>query len=330
MEDAPATERGAHQTIAPIDVLFARQAAATPEAVAAIDDDTRVTYRELQALADRWARRLEMAGVRAGDAVGVSVGRSPASIAIMLGIMESGGICVPVDRKLPPARRRAMLADSHANVIVATENDDPAVGTDGAITVVTAPADASVSASADGRSVRRESQLTDTWCLLYTSGVTGKPKGVRVTHRQVVSYLAWMWETHPFRPDDVSLLHTSPMLIASAWDCFGPLLQGIPSVVLSERDATNPSAILRRSIECGVTHLSASPGLWQAILDQPSRDLTRWRTLRVGFSRGDQLRVSTERGVPHFPAARSSMRTDRPNAGGRRPTIRASSRRTPP
>ena len=150
---------------------FAERAAAHPDRVAVRDDERALTYAEVDAAANRLARDLVKRGVGHGDRVAIALERGAAIIPTLLGIARSGAAWVPIDPKLPVARRELILADSGAEVVL-DRLDLDAGGDPGA---------------PDGR-VEPE----DCAYLIYTSGSTGVPKGVRIPHRAVVTFLDTM------------------------------------------------------------------------------------------------------------------------------------------
>ncbi|MFY1616016.1 amino acid adenylation domain-containing protein [Micromonospora sp. WMMD736] len=158
--------------------LVARQARATPDAVAVAYRDQAVTYRDLDARADRLARTLVARGVRAETTVGVCLPAGPEWVVTFLAVLRSGGVYLPLDPQLPAARLAHLLTDSAAALVVTTTDarlalpttDLPLLHLDDAV-----PPDEAVPLAA----VHPDAAAY----LIYTSGSTGLPKGVIGTHR---------------------------------------------------------------------------------------------------------------------------------------------------
>jgi non-ribosomal peptide synthetase component F len=109
---------------ATIPTLFARQAAATPDATALIYEQHEVTYRELAARADGLAAWLRQRGVRRGATVAVSAPRSPELVVALLGVLQTGAAYLPLDPSYPADCRQLMLTDSGARLcLTGTELD---------------------------------------------------------------------------------------------------------------------------------------------------------------------------------------------------------------
>ncbi|WP_326640465.1 amino acid adenylation domain-containing protein [Streptosporangium sp. NBC_01755] len=154
--------------------LFERQARLTPQAVALTFGGTRLSYRELNARANRIAHWLRGRGMGPESIVAVRLRRSDWLVAAFLGIWKAGAAYLPLDPGLPAARLEYMLADSGARLVL----DDA-----GALEAETAGCP-----SGDPDPTAASGNLA---YLIYTSGSTGRPKGVMVPHRGLVNFLRW-------------------------------------------------------------------------------------------------------------------------------------------
>ncbi len=179
--------------------LVARQAARTPDAPAVALGGVVVTYAELDAAANRLANRLRRLGVGPETRVGVCVERGPEMFRAVLGVLRAGGAYVPLDPRYPEDRLAFMVADSGARVLVAeagVADRLPRVGAEVVLLDAHADAIAAESAAAPETGVRPANLAY----VVYTSGTTGRPKGVQVEHRSWVNaYHAWE-EAFELRP----------------------------------------------------------------------------------------------------------------------------------
>jgi amino acid adenylation domain-containing protein len=169
--------------------LFEAQAARTPDAVAVVCGAESLSYRELDARANRLANHLRRRGVGPEVRVGICLERSLELMVSLLGVMKAGGAYVPVDPAHPAERIGYVLGDSGVDVVLVQARLAGRIPAGMARIAVDAewPAIAAESAEAP------ESGVTaDNLCyVIYTSGSTGRPKGVAMHHRGVCNYIHW-------------------------------------------------------------------------------------------------------------------------------------------
>ncbi|MGW2256226.1 amino acid adenylation domain-containing protein, partial [Kitasatospora sp. NPDC001660] len=236
----PAAEGGA----APVSLpeLFAVQVAATPEAVALVCGDVELTYRELNARANRFAHALIARGVGPEQVVAVALPRSVESVVAVLGVLKVGAAYLPVDPAYPQARIAFMLEDACPSVVV----DDPALVAEGDWP------DTDPGVVLD---VRHPAYV------IYTSGSTGRPKGVVVSHTGVSGLVAAQVERLGVDADSRVLQCASPSFDASFWDLCSALLTGA-ALVLARSEAPLEALTDRR---LDVTHVTLPPSALAAL-----------------------------------------------------------------
>ncbi|WP_308218001.1 non-ribosomal peptide synthetase [Streptomyces sp. BSP1] len=162
---------------------------ATPDAVAIRAGEDRLTYRELDRRAELLAGELRARGVGAESVVALWTDRSVELAVAMLGVLKSGACYVAADPGLPPERARFLLTDcrpGHVVTTVALAGRLPAGAPDAVLVDAPAPA------AGDGQAPPpRPAGGGNAAYVCYTSGTTGRPKGVVVTHRNVLGFVAW-------------------------------------------------------------------------------------------------------------------------------------------
>ncbi|MEU8381098.1 amino acid adenylation domain-containing protein [Streptosporangium sp. NPDC048865] len=167
--------------LGPLDVraheLFERQARLTPQAVALAFGDVRLSYRELNARANRIAHWLRGRGMGPESVVAVRLERSDWLVAAFLGVWKAGAAYLPLDPGLPAGRLEYMVADSGARLVL----DDAAA----------LEAETRGYPSGDPGATGAPGSPESMAYLIYTSGSTGRPKGVMVPHRGLVNFLRW-------------------------------------------------------------------------------------------------------------------------------------------
>jgi amino acid adenylation domain-containing protein len=206
-----------------------------PEKVALIASEEGVTYRELAARTGEVARRLKSGGVGPGCLIGICLERSVAAVVAMLAVFETGAAYVPMDPSHPASRREYIERDAGVYGVI--------------------------EASGFRVSPREPARHEGLAYVIYTSGSTGLPKGVAVEHRQISNRLRWMWREYPFAPDEVGCLKTSLTFVDSIWEVLGPLLHGVPTVVVDELTGHDPRELLRMLADRRVTRLWLVPAL---------------------------------------------------------------------
>ncbi|MDT5030224.1 MAG: hypothetical protein QOC94_395 [Actinoplanes sp.] len=219
----PAAHR--HTTV---DQLIAARAAIAPAATAVVDQSRQLTYTDLLVRTEALARRLRAAGVTPGSLVGVCVQRTVDLPTVLLAVWRAGAAYVPLDPAYPAARLGQIVRDAAPVLTIATTVTRPALRDfPGRLHILDGddetPADDEPSAGIDSAG----SVAPDTLALqIYTSGSTGQPKGVRVTHGNILALLAWVPTV--FSPADLAgtLASTSACFDLSVFEMFSPLAYG--------------------------------------------------------------------------------------------------------
>lgn len=239
-------------------------AARTPDAIAVIGDGENLTYRELDARANRVARRLQALGVRPGSLVAIGLERTPALVVGLLGILKAGAAYVPLDASYPRDRVEFMLADAEAAALVtssAARGDLP--GFEGPTLLLDDPA------LFDGREAAPlDSNVgpDDLAYVIYTSGSTGKPKGCLISHANVVRLFAHTQDWFGFGPDDVWTFFHSHAFDFSVWEIWGALIHGGRVVIVPYEISRSPETFRSLLSRERVTVLNQTPSAFRVLI----------------------------------------------------------------
>ncbi|MEU2340129.1 amino acid adenylation domain-containing protein, partial [Streptomyces sp. NPDC013172] len=271
--------------------LFAAQVSRAPDAVAVVCGQERLTYAQLDARANRLARYLSGKGVGPESLVAVVMERTPDLVVALLGVLKAGAAYLPIDPGYPGERIAFMLADARPSVVFTSAASVTAVPeVDAPVLVLDDPGVAAVVAGLDdGALVPAERVapllLDHPAYSIYTSGSTGLPKGVAVTHRNVVSLFAATTRLFEFRSDDAWSWFHSFAFDFSVWELWGALLHGGRVVVVSYEVSRSPQEFCDLLARERVTVLSQTPSAFYQLIaaeeDRPE-PLTGLRTVVFG------------------------------------------------
>ncbi|MFI1012548.1 amino acid adenylation domain-containing protein [Streptomyces sp. NPDC020965] len=251
-----ATDRREYLPTTTLPGLFAEQVRLRPDAVAVVEGDRRLDYRELDGRANQLARHLIAAGVRPGDYVGVLLERSVELIVAMLAALKAGAAFVPLDPAWPALRKAELISAAGLAACVTTA---PMLTADelAAVSPGTAYLDPTAEATAINRRerepVRVETALDDIAYVVYTSGSTGVPKGAMITHRGIVNRLPWQADLLGLTESD-AVLHKAPVSFdISINEIFLPLVSGAGLVLAKPGGEGDVSYLLATIADHGVT-----------------------------------------------------------------------------
>jgi amino acid adenylation domain-containing protein len=284
--------------------LFAAQAARTPGNVAVAGEGEEITYADLARRASALARRLRALGVGPDRVVGLSVERSPRLIVGVLGTLAAGGAYLPLDPELPAERLAWMLADAGAAVVLAEERTREAVAGSGArVVLLDAEPDGEPegAAPAGGEGWGAGAAAANLAYVLYTSGSSGQPKGVMVTHGGICATLGWRLQEFGLAPGDRVLQNIPYTFDPAVWQTFGALLSGARLILVPAERHRDAPYLARTIREGAVTITDFPPSLLRVLLD--GRLLAGSPALRCLFVGGEAFPPElAERGVADLGA----------------------------
>jgi amino acid adenylation domain-containing protein len=239
---------------------FKQRAALTPDAIALIFKDRKLSYRELDERSDGFAALLQAHGVKQETLVGVFMGRSENLVIGILAILKAGGAYVPLDPGYPKDRLSSIVEDSCIHIVITspeTRNRD-FPGED----LIWLDADASTSAPHVSLAVVSAAKARNLAYVMYTSGSTGRPKGVMVENRNVINFFTGMDRAIGSEPG-VWLAVTSVAFDISVLEILWTLTRGFTVVIHGDDNfETIADEILRHN----VSHIQMTPSLAHMLL----------------------------------------------------------------
>jgi mycobactin peptide synthetase MbtE len=269
-------------------------AAATPDVVALVSDDTELTYAELHHRANRLARWLIGRGFGADDIVGLRMTTSIEFIVALLAVLKAGAAYLPIDPAYPDERIEYLVTDARPRMVIGKQELDAAE-----------KAAAQLSCVALTDSDRLRQLLPDHLAyVIYTSGSTGLPKGVAVSHRAIAEHVEGFIAEWSVTADDRVLQSASVSFDASASEIFLTLSLGAQLIVPkpSKAGAFGDIPYLADLISRHrVTVLQMVPSMLSTLLLLPQ--VSEWRALHHVPVGGEALRGEVaERFAGYFDA----------------------------
>ena len=264
-----------------LDQLVTEQVSRTPNNVAVIFEQERLTYAELDRRATALATELRQRGVGPDVLVGVCMERSVELVVALLAVLKAGGAYVPLDPGYPRERLQFMIEDAKPAVILTTDSIDQSHGS-------------------DPDSIRRFDQChpSNLAYVIYTSGSTGRPKGAMNTHSGIVNRLRWMQAQFRLTESDCVLQKTPFSFDVSVWEFFWPLITGARLVLARPGGHQDPIYLSQLIAHEQVTTLHFVPSMLQTFLT--IAELDHCASLKRVICSGEALSYELKE---HFHAA---------------------------
>ncbi|HBP4849635.1 TPA: AMP-binding protein, partial [Pseudomonas aeruginosa] len=262
--------------------LFEAQAGLTPDAPALLFGEERLSYAELNALANRLAWRLREEGVGSDVLVGIALERGVPMVVSLLAVLKAGGAYVPLDPQYPADRLQYMIDDSGLRLLLSQQSVLARLPqSDGLQSLLLDDLERLVHGyPAENPDLP---EAPDSLCYaIYTSGSTGQPKGVMVRHRALTNFVCSIARQPGMLARDRLLSVTTFSFDIFGLELYVPLARGASVLLASREQAQDPEALLDLVERQGVTVLQATPATWRMLCDSERVDLLRGCTLLCG------------------------------------------------
>ncbi|WP_425526045.1 amino acid adenylation domain-containing protein [Halotia branconii] len=273
--------------------LFEEQVQRTPDAVAVVYEQQKLTYHQLNTRANQLAHHLKTLGVSADTLVGLCVERSLEMIVGLLGILKAGGAYVPLDPDYPSDRLLYMLDDSKVSVLLTQEKllaDLP----EHHARVVCLDKDWEIISRASQENPVSNSTRQNLAYIIYTSGSTGNPKGTLVNHYNVVRLFAATDAWYHFNQDDVWTMFHSYAFDFSVWEIWGALLYGGRLVIVPYLITRSPESFYELLCQEKVTVLNQTPSAFRQLIQAENSGITTGElNLRLVIFGGEALEIQS-------------------------------------
>ncbi len=266
---------------------FEEQVERTPEADALVNESgATVSYRELNERANRLAHFLRGTGAGPGTRIAICLERGIHQVVAIYAAVKTGAAYVPLDSELPDSRLAYMLEDS-APLQVLTDASCRGRIPDGAWRVSDVESGGAAWSSCATTNPAVGGTPAALLNILYTSGTTGRPKGVAYPANGALAHLFWMQSRYPFGAGDCAVFKTSPGFDVSIWELFWPLYHGARLVICRPGGHRDPQHLARLVEEHAVSTIFLAPTVMTPFLEKVSPD--RAGALRWALCGGEPI-----------------------------------------
>ena len=263
----------------------------TPDAPAVVLDAQQLSYREFNSRANQLAHRLRKLGVGPGKLVAVCAERSLEMVIAVHATMKAGGAYLPIDPDYPPSRRKLILHDAEA-VVILTQQPLVEGLPENTIPMICLERDWHTLADEPSDNPPTTTTGKDLAYVIYTSGSTGKPKGVPNLHEGIVNRLLWMQDAYKLNRSDRVMQKTPYSFDVSVWEFFWPLMTGACLVVARPEGHKDPNYLVELIQKQNITTMHFVPSMLSVFLEADG--VENCTSLRRVVSSGEALSVELQ------------------------------------
>ena len=273
--------------------LFEKQVKQNPDAIAVVFENQSLTYQQLNIQANKLSHYLQSMGVKPETLVGIYLERSLSMIVALLAVLKAGGAYVPLDPDYPIQRLAYIAEDSQCSVLITQQtllNSLPIPG----VNVIVLDAETHVLTTQNSDNPVSEVKPKNLACLLYTSGSTGQPKGVMLTHEALVNHSSAISEVFGLTSCDRVLQFASLAFDVAAEEIFPTWLKGATVVLKPAQMFPDLASFANFIAEQKLTVLNITPAYWHEWAVAVSKsDATVPSSLRLIAVGGDAVLPET-------------------------------------
>ncbi|ERF68696.1 hypothetical protein EPUS_05757 [Endocarpon pusillum Z07020] len=251
--------------------LFEHAAEKYSGKIALICANRTLTFGELNAAANRFARVLIQQGIRNGDLVGVALDRSVNLVAVLLAVLKTGATYVPIDPAFPAERIKQMMEDACPKLLITGDNTLEAFTSRGSVYLSVYEVLRMINPDCGGSNLGVVVGSDDLAYVMYTSGSTGRPKGVEVSHGNISNLLLSM-QKEPGCSETDRLLALTTVSFDMA----------VVELIAQRHEVKDTAALIRLMERHEITIMQGTPAIWQMLLDSGWRGQPRLMKLLCG------------------------------------------------
>ncbi|NRV32074.1 amino acid adenylation domain-containing protein [Clostridium beijerinckii] len=277
--------------------LFEEQVKKTPENIAVVCGENKISYRKLNEKANVLARMLIDNGIEKGEKVCILLDRSIELVVGILAILKTGSAYIPMDKSYPKNRIKAIVESCNSKVVLTDENFEK--DSYGKIKMMNINDENQGNESRDNLGIITDTK--DIAYVIFTSGSTGNPKGVVVTNAQCINTIIDINRKFNINDKDAILCISSICFDLSVYDIFGALISGAKVVVV--RNSKDINEIIYELNSEKITVWNSVPAFMELLVDQMPTEKKN-SSLRVVLLSGDWIGLELPNKIKyHFPEA---------------------------
>lgn len=235
--------------------LFEEQVRKTPNNIAVVFENEKLTYSELNIRANKLGRVLRDKGIKKDSIVGIMVEKSLEMIIGLIGILKAGGAYMPIDPEYPKDRIEYMLDDSNTRILLGKDELIKDISFNGE-SIDLYKCQFSASKSQDLEYIN---ELHDSAYVIYTSGTTGKPKGVIIEHKNLITYVQAFLDEFKLTDSDSVLQQATYCFDGFVDEVYPILMVGGKFVICKKHDALDVKKLQKIIVSNNISVISCSP-----------------------------------------------------------------------
>ena len=245
--------------------LFEEQVKRTPIGKALVFKDKIYTYEQVDRNANKFAVFLKKQGIRPGMIIGVHMEPEPELVFVLLGILKAGCAYVPIDPSYPKKRTSFIIKNSCMELVVVNSSGNHSIPDN--VRIIDASASSEIWLEDDSNYEYNSNLDTSMLAyIMYTSGSTGYPKGVRITHMNVVNFLSSMKKKLGIKETDRFFSITTYSFDISVLEIFLPLVSGACVIQIEKGIAADGAEMQRRIEMYKPTIMQGTPAFWRMLI----------------------------------------------------------------
>ncbi|MBF0274774.1 MAG: AMP-binding protein, partial [Nitrospinae bacterium] len=244
---------------------FAKEVNRSSDAIAISYEEKSVSYKLIDTMSNQIAHHLVKKGLKKGDVAAIYMDTSIEMIAVILGILKVGGCCLPLNPKTPDKRIGIMFNDFKVNLLIKPTRKSNSFDKK-AKKIVFLETSINKISNEKKEPIKSEVSVKDTAFIYYVSGANGKPKGMEVSHFNLMRLFKATEELFQLKDEHVWALLSNSDHISFVWEMLGALLYGGKLVIVPPEKTTNQSLFYDVLERNKVTFLNCSHGFFKEFM----------------------------------------------------------------